>query len=117
MLAEVALEQGDLEAAQEWSAQAAATLATYPDAGIFAARSRRLQRALEERSLAVVLTRAERRVLDLLPTHLTPPQIGAELFLSHNTVKTHLRAIYRKLGASSRAEAVARSRELGLLKS
>ncbi len=57
-------------------------------------------------------------MLDLLPTHLTPQQIGAELFLSHNTVKTHLRAICRKLGASSRAEAVlARSRELGLLKS
>ena len=115
-LAEVALEQDDLDAARGWSAQAAATLATYPDAGILAARSRRLQRALEERSLAVALTRAERRVLDLLPTHLTPPQIGAELFLSHNTVKTHLRAIYRKLGASSRAEAVAHSRELGLLK-
>lgn len=117
MLGEVALDEGDLDAARGWSAQAAATLAAYPDAGIFAARSRRLQRALEERSLAVALTRAERRVLDLLPTHLTPPQIGAELFISHNTVKTHLRAIYRKLGASSRAEAVARSRELGLLKS
>jgi LuxR family transcriptional regulator, maltose regulon positive regulatory protein len=43
------------------------------------------------------------------------PEIGAELYLSLNTIRTHLRHIYAKLGAHSRMEAVERARELGLL--
>jgi len=61
------------------------------------------------------LTSAELRVLPMLTTHLTFPEIGAELFLSPHTVKSQAISIYRKLGASSRTQAVARSRELGLL--
>ena len=61
------------------------------------------------------LTTAELRLLPLLSTHLTFAGIGRELFLSPNTVKTQAVSIYRKLGASTRNEAVARSRELGLL--
>jgi LuxR family maltose regulon positive regulatory protein len=61
------------------------------------------------------LTAAELRLLPLLSTHLSFPEIGAELFVSPNTAKTHAVAIYRKLGASSRSQAVARARELGLL--
>jgi len=61
------------------------------------------------------LTTAERRGLVLLPTHLTAPQIAAELHLSRATVSTQITAIYQKLGAGNRAEAVARARELGLL--
>ena len=65
---------------------------------------------------ALRVTPAELRVLELLPTHLSPQAIADSLCLSHNTVKTHLRAIYRKLGAASRSEAVARARDLGLLR-
>jgi LuxR family maltose regulon positive regulatory protein len=51
----------------------------------------------------------------LLSTHLSFAEIAAELFLSPNTAKTHAVSIYRKMGASSRNEAVTRARELGLL--
>lgn len=64
---------------------------------------------------ASALTAAELRLLPLLSTHLTFAEIGAELFLSLNTVKTQAISIYRKLGASTRSQAVVRSRELGLL--
>jgi LuxR family transcriptional regulator, maltose regulon positive regulatory protein len=61
------------------------------------------------------LTGSETRVLRYLPTHLGAPEIAAELYLSANTVKTHLRHLYRKLGAHSRQEAVQRARAIGLL--
>ena len=61
------------------------------------------------------LTAAELRVLPMLASHLSFPQIAAEMFLSPHTVKSEAISIYRKLGVSSRAQAVARSRELGLL--
>ena len=61
------------------------------------------------------LSDAELRVVRYLPTNLTAPAIASELFLSPNTVGTHLRHIYSKLGVHSRSEAVARARELGLL--
>jgi LuxR family transcriptional regulator, maltose regulon positive regulatory protein len=61
------------------------------------------------------LTAAEMRLLPLLPTHLPVPEIAAELFLSPHTVKSEMRSIYRKLGATTRTQAVTRSRELGLL--
>ena len=64
---------------------------------------------------ASALTAAELRLLPLLSTHLSYPEIGQELFLSPNTVKSQAVSIYRKLGASSRSQAVVRSRELGLL--
>jgi LuxR family maltose regulon positive regulatory protein len=64
---------------------------------------------------ASALTAAELRLLPLLSTHLTLPEISQELFLSHNTVKSHVRTIYRKLGADSRTQAVAQARAVGLL--
>ena len=54
-------------------------------------------------------------MLRYLPTHLGAPEIAAELYLSANTVKTHLRHLYRKLGAHSRHEAVQRAQAIGLL--
>jgi len=61
------------------------------------------------------LTPSELRVLQYLPTNLQVPEIAAELFLSVNTVRTHIRHLFAKLGAHGRTDAVARARELGLL--
>ena len=61
------------------------------------------------------LSEAELRVLRYLPSNLTAPEIAVDLILSANTVRTHMRHIYAKLGAHSRGAAVARARDLGLL--
>ena len=61
------------------------------------------------------LTMAELRLLPLLATHLTFPDIAERMVLSTNTVKTQAKSIYRKLNASSRSEAVESAREFGLL--
>ena len=64
---------------------------------------------------ASALTAAELRLLPLLSTHLSFPEIAGELFLSPHTIKSQSRSIYRKLGTSSRSQAVSRARELALL--
>ena len=64
---------------------------------------------------ASALTMAERRLLPLLCTHLTAAGIAAKLFLSPHTIKSQMKSVYRKLGATTRTQAVTRSRELGLL--
>lgn len=61
------------------------------------------------------LTVAELRLLPLMATHHTFREIGEQLFISPNTVKTEAIAVYRKLGVSSRSEAVESARQLGLL--
>ena len=61
------------------------------------------------------LSESELRVLRYLPTNLPGPEIAAELFVSLSTIRTHLRNVYAKLGVHSRADAVTRARELGLL--
>jgi LuxR family transcriptional regulator, maltose regulon positive regulatory protein len=91
-----------------------------PDLGTLTDEARALRARLPaERALASVkssaLTTAELRVVPLLATHLSFPEIGAELFLSPHTVKSQAMSLYRKLEASSRSQAVARCRELGLL--
>jgi LuxR family maltose regulon positive regulatory protein len=65
--------------------------------------------------LSEPLRESEIRVLRYLPTNLSVPEIASELYISPNTVKTHIRNLYAKLGANRRAGAVARARELGLL--
>jgi LuxR family transcriptional regulator, maltose regulon positive regulatory protein len=62
------------------------------------------------------LSTAELRLLPLLPTHLTFQEIGERLYISKHTVKTQATSIYRKLGASSRSEAIKRLQEIGLLR-
>jgi LuxR family maltose regulon positive regulatory protein len=69
----------------------------------------------EKTSLREELSEAELRVARYLPSNLKAHEIAAELFVSANTVRTHLRHIYAKLDAHSRGEAVARARALGLL--
>ena len=91
-----------------------------PDLGNLTGQARALRARLsEERGSsapgASALTAAELRLLPMLSTHLSFPEIAGELFLSRNTIKSQAYSIYQKLGASSRSQAVARSRELGLL--
>ena len=66
------------------------------------------------RALIEPLTEAELRILKLLPTS-TYLQMAATLYISRNTVKTHLRSIYHKLGVASRSEATQRAVDLRLL--
>ncbi len=66
---------------------------------------------------AMSLTGAELRLLPYLATHLTFPEIASRLFLSRNTIKTEAVSVYRKLGASSRSQAIERAVEVGLLES
>jgi LuxR family maltose regulon positive regulatory protein len=63
------------------------------------------------------LSQAETRVLRFLPTSLSAPEIARELYVSVNTVRTHMRHLYDKLGAHRRLEAIDRARALGLLAS
>ena len=66
--------------------------------------------------LAGALSAREVDVLRLLSGPESLRDIGQALYISHDTVKSHAKAIYRKLGVSSRTEAVALSRRLGLLR-
>jgi LuxR family maltose regulon positive regulatory protein len=61
------------------------------------------------------LTAAELRVLPMLATHLPMHEIAAEMYLSPHTVRTQAKSVYRKLGATTRTQAVAQAREFGLL--
>jgi LuxR family maltose regulon positive regulatory protein len=65
--------------------------------------------------LADPLSESELRLLRYLPTSLQGPEIAAELFVSVNTIRTHMRHVYAKLGVHRRVDAVERARELGLL--
>jgi LuxR family maltose regulon positive regulatory protein len=72
-------------------------------------------RAGEPLSPADELSPSELRVLRYLPTNLTRPEIAGELYVSMNTVNSHIRNIYSKLGVRDRSSAVSRARELRLL--
>jgi LuxR family maltose regulon positive regulatory protein len=72
-------------------------------------------RAAAPPPLSEPLSDSELRVLRYLPTNLTAPEIAGELSVSQNTVKTHMRNVYAKLGTHRRADTVARARDLGLL--
>ena len=61
------------------------------------------------------LSQAEARVLRFLQTSLSAPEIARELYVSVNTIRTHMRHLYDKLGAHRRLEAIDRARALGLL--
>ena len=65
--------------------------------------------------MAEPLSEREQAILRYLPTMMSNQEIAGELFVSVNTVKTHVKSIYRKLEVSSRREAVARARQLRLI--
>jgi LuxR family maltose regulon positive regulatory protein len=119
-LARCHLALSDLPAARILLQEATEILNRRPGLGVFAAQADDLREELSRTRGssapgASALTAAELRVLPMLPTHLSFPQIAREMFLSPNTVKSQAMSIYHKLGASSRGQAVTRSRELGLL--
>jgi LuxR family maltose regulon positive regulatory protein len=117
---EVALARDDLELARACARDARARLDTAPSPGVhLTARLLSLEEALRAAprpagAAAGDLTERERAVLRLLGGLASAREIADELYVSHNTVKTQVRSIYRKLGVATRAEAVARARELGL---
>ena len=74
-----------------------------------------LKRSIERPAGGVPLTLAELRVLPLLATHRSLPEIASQLGRSSNTIKTQAKSIYRKLDATSRSEAIDRARAFGML--
>ncbi len=119
-LIRVHLALADLAGARMLMREVDELLRRRPGLGNLADEARALQaRLAKERGPsaagASALTGAELRLLPLLCTHLSLPEIAAQLFLSRNTIKSEAYSIYRKLGASSRSQAVSRSRDLGLL--
>jgi LuxR family transcriptional regulator, maltose regulon positive regulatory protein len=119
-LAHAHLTLGDLAGARTLMREIDELLTRRPGLGTLAGQAQALKAQLARQRGSIVpgasaLTAAELRLLPLLPTYLPFPEIAAELFLSLNTVKTQTASIYRKLGASTRGEAVTRARELGLL--
>jgi LuxR family transcriptional regulator, maltose regulon positive regulatory protein len=118
-LAQVLLEAGDRTGAASLISQARGVLAALPDGAEaqlarLAALEHRLAGPRRELPPAAPLTEREIAVLHLLGGTLSLREIGQELFVSANTVKTHTQAIYRKLGVSSRTEAVEQGRALGI---
>jgi LuxR family maltose regulon positive regulatory protein len=118
LLCEAAILRRDPAAANRELQLAHQHLPEEPDAIVFHEWADELAERIERLRAAsdtVELTAAERRVLEQLPTHRSLVEIGQHLYVSRNTVKTHTLSIYRKLGASSRSEAVTRAQELGLI--
>ena len=99
--------------------QARGILQLRPNLGVLSEQANELRAKLDAIRGGVpgvsALGTAELRLLPLLPTHLSFQEIGERLYISKHTVKTQATSIYRKLGVSSRSEAIARLQEIGLL--
>jgi LuxR family maltose regulon positive regulatory protein len=120
VLARTHLILGDPGAARILLSEAHATLTDLPDAKTLRELLDQTWRQAEKAPLAFdggvsTLTTAELRVLQLLPTYLSFEQIGRRLSVSRNTIKTQANAAYRKLGVTSRSEAVEHAYDLGLV--
>jgi len=118
-LAWVKLGLGDTAAARELAHDAQTAIKGCPDIGIMAAMLAAVEaRVNADRHVAVPgqeLSERELAVLRLLPTRMSQREIGDALYVSLNTVKSHVRGIFRKLDATSRTEAVEHARKLQLL--
>jgi LuxR family transcriptional regulator, maltose regulon positive regulatory protein len=121
-LARILHVRGEVDEARSAARDARAALERCPDKGTLAGALASVERgALRPRTAASgpatgdELTDRELAVLRLLPSELSRREIAEALYVSPNTVKTHVKGIYRKLEASSREDAVTRARELGVL--
>ena len=122
VLAQVRLARARLARAANDLERAKRAIAEFPDPGRLPAIATTIEQALLEaranagsREVVEEPSPAELAVLRGLAAGLSRREIGAQLYISLNTVKSHTRELYRKLGATSQAEAVARAEELGLL--
>ena len=124
LCARLARRRGEHVEARALAREARAVLAACPDPGMLGDLLVRTERALQltpaPPSAPVLpadleLSERELALLRLLAGELSQREIGAQLYISLNTVKGHVRSIFRKLGVRSRPAAVARARELGLL--
>jgi LuxR family maltose regulon positive regulatory protein len=109
----------DVHAAQALLDESDEIAAALPDLGVLGERLEALRSEVEsipdaDGAQAMGLTPAELRLLPLLSTHLSFREIAEQLFLSRNTIKTQAISLYRKLGVSSRSEAIAEAHRLGL---
>jgi LuxR family maltose regulon positive regulatory protein len=123
-LGEQLREMGDRREARKLVLEARDLLSSAPEPGTLVPRlvaqaESRLRLVLHPSGAGSIvtdeLTAREQAVLHLLPSGLSATEIGRELGISRDTIKTHTKSIYRKLGASSRRDAVARAHELELL--
>jgi LuxR family transcriptional regulator, maltose regulon positive regulatory protein len=119
-LAHAHLTLGDQAGARTLMREIDELLTRRPGLGTLAGQAQTLKAQLAKQHGSVTpgassLTAAELRLLPLLSTYLPLTEIAAGLFLSPNTIKTQASSIYRKLGASTRSQAVTRARQLGLL--
>jgi LuxR family maltose regulon positive regulatory protein len=119
-LAQVRSALGDRAGARAVLTEARVTLEPFPDAGIFPDHLKRQERKLRthkprEGQLNVELTERELAVLRLLPGELSTRQMAQSLYVAPTTVRTQVKSIYRKLGVSSREEAVEEAHARGLI--
>jgi LuxR family transcriptional regulator, maltose regulon positive regulatory protein len=120
VLARVSLALGDVAGARELLADASRLARRTADVVVFQRWFDDIWNRFDERAESALagmatLTTAELRVLRFLPTHYSFHEIAQRLHVSSNTVKTHVHAVYRKLDASSRSEAVAHATHAGLI--
>jgi LuxR family maltose regulon positive regulatory protein len=121
VLGRLVLELGDAPGAEQLLTEARRHLTALPTPGLLGSQVDALATVVESGSRrdevadAAGLTKAEVRVLRLLPTHYSLGEIADDLLVTRNTVKSQVAAIYRKLDVANRAEAVRRAQELGLL--
>ena len=119
-LTRVYLALADLAGARTLMREIDEVLARRPGLGTLVGEAEALRAVLAKQHGLIVpgpsaLTAAELRLLPMLSTHLPVPEIAAEMYLSPHTVKSQAKSIYRKLGVTTRSQAIAKARELGLL--
>jgi LuxR family transcriptional regulator, maltose regulon positive regulatory protein len=119
-LAQVYSSRGEQATARHLMREVDELLLHQPDLGALVGQVAKVRQAVAANAQvgatgAAPLTAAELRLLPYLQTHLTIAEIGKRLFVSRNTVSSEVASIYRKLGVSSRNNAVQQATRIGLL--